>query len=120
MISEAEWASIRELAIKLASQVANQTGNFVTGKVIKRDEKNKLVWLRELGDQPIPVVGFRYDVKYYDEGSSGAVNVKTTTAVPQTPQLGDYVFVALEMGAQSLPRCLGVILGTNWIITENT
>jgi len=120
-ISEGEWASIRNLVVSLTNKVAGpQRGYFVTGKVIKRDPDNRLVWLKEFGDQAIPVVGFDYNVKYYDTDNTGTVNVKKVIAEAKTPDIGESVLVAREMGEQSLPRCLGVFQGTNWIITETS
>jgi hypothetical protein len=76
----------------------------------------KAAYGSEFGEQPIPVVGFDYDVKSYDTDNTGTVNVKHYTVSPQTPNVGDSVLVAMEMGSQSLPRCVGVIQGKNWII----
>lgn len=118
-ISEGEWASIRAMVNKLTTQVAGRRGYFVTGKVIKRDDYNSLVWLAELGDQPIPVVGFDYNVKYYDTNNTGVVNVKNVIASPKVPDIGEYVVVMLEMGAQSLPRCVGVVQGRDWVMPED-
>lgn len=119
MISEGEWASIRSLVEKLVTQLTGGRRNFFTARVIKRDDTNKLVWVRELGAQAIPVVGFDYNVTYYDTDSTGVVNRKNAKISPATPKVGEHVFIVLEMGAQSLPRCLGTIQGRNWLTPEN-
>jgi len=119
MISEREWSAISGMVARIVKQIAGERGNLITGQVIKRNESDKTVWISELGDQPIPVVGFDLDVKYYDTDGTGTVNVKHATASPITPDVGDHVLVALELGTQSLPRCVGVIQGRNWIIPED-
>lgn len=118
MISEPEWASIRALVSKLVTQIAGHRGNFITGQVVKRDEDNRLVWIKELGNQPIPIVGLDSNVKYYDTDATGKINVKHAVVAPVVPKVGQSIFVALEMGTQSLPRCIGVIHGKNWITSE--
>jgi hypothetical protein len=119
VISEGEWASIRALVEKVSTQVTGGRRNFISDKVVKRDVTKKLVWLSQFGNQPIPIVGFDYEVKYYDTNSSGTVNPKKTTISPAVPDVGDTVLVVLEMGEQSLPRCLGKIQGRNWVLPEN-
>lgn len=111
-ISEGEWASIYAL-------VERATGNpaqfFTTGKVVRRDAAKKLVWLAEFGPQAIPVVGFDYEVRYYDTNELGVVNAKLAKITVIVPKVGETVLVARELGAQRLPRCLGKIQGTGWI-----
>lgn len=135
-IDREEWRSIRAL-------VENLTGGkgeyFVTGKVIKRDVKRKLVWLKEFGDQAIPLVAFDYEVRYYDDNSKGRqisvpihvdevpysgtaiVGVpnkntpKTAKVTVMVPKVGETVLVARELGTSRIPRCLGVLMGRGWI-----
>jgi hypothetical protein len=118
-ITEPEWASIASLVERMVPQLTGGRRNFTTGRVIKRDANKRLVWLKELGDQPIPVVGFDYEVKYYDTDNAGNTQPKKATVSPVTPDVGEHVFVVLEMGEQSLPRCLGTIQGTGWILPED-
>lgn len=118
MISEREWASIHSLVDRVVRKIAGKR-QFVTGAVVKNDTNNKIVWIKELGAQPIPVVGFEYDVKSYDTDASGNVTVRHFTATPKTPKVGQSVVVALEMGDQSIPRCLGVVQGKKWIVSED-
>lgn len=138
-IDRGEWRSIQILIEKYV----NKRGEyFVTGKVIKRDEKKKLVWLKEFGDQPIPLVAFDYEVKYYDDSSvgqhvtvnidvpevpfTGSVNANIPSKNKQkfakvevlVPRVGELVLVAKELGTSRIPRCLGVIKGRGWIIPE--
>jgi len=124
MISEPEWESIATLVNKLMRQKGEY---FVTGKVIQRDEVKKLIWLKEFGDQAIPVVGFDYEVTYYDETPGGVVTTavganadfktkaKKAKVKVMVPKIGQSVLVAREFGTRRLPRCLGVIQGTGWI-----
>lgn len=124
-ITDGEWVSIRTMIESIAGKKGEY---FVTGDVIKRDVDNKLVWLAEFGDQPIPIVAFDYKVKYYDstitvdfagQTTGTQVTPKTVIAEVQVPQVGDTVIVARELGVNRLPRCLGVLKGKNWIdLTE--
>lgn len=118
-ITEPEWTSIASLVERMVPQLTGGRRNFKTGRVIKRDANNQLVWIRELGDQPIPVVGFDYTVKYYDTDNAGNTVPKTAKISPVTPDVGEHVFIVFEMGEHSLPRCLGTIQGTGWILPED-
>lgn len=117
-ITEGEWTSISSLIERMVAKGGGRR-QFITSQVLKRDEGNGVIWIGELGDQPIPIVGFDYNVKYYGIDGSGNVTVKNAIATPITPQVGEQVLVALEMGEQSLPRCLGVVKGTNWLVIED-
>lgn len=118
-ISEPEWLSITKLAEKVAARVSGKKDDyFVTGKVLKVDEKNRCVYMREFGDQAIPIVGFDYEVKYYDDNGT-SVSAKKVIAKAVMPKRGDTVLVAREMGTNRLPRCLGVLQGKNWIVAED-
>ena len=118
-ISEPEWQSIRAMIERVTTQISGHKGiYFTTGKVIKRDTVNFCVYLREFGDQPIPIVGFDYTVNYYDTDATGAIHKKTSKIKVQVPKLGEAVLVISELGSQRLPRCVGVIKGKNWLIAE--
>lgn len=131
-ITEPEWNSIRSLIENVSADVSGARGFFTTGKVIKRDEGKKIVWLEEFGDQPIPLVAFTYNVKYYDETPGGTTvpstgspsphttRTKTVKAEIQVPKVGETVLVARELGTRRLPRCLGVILAKpgDWLVAE--
>ncbi len=79
------------------------------GKVVKRDEKKKLVWLKEYGDQAIPIVGLRQKVTYYDTTPTG-VKKREAVVEPEVPKLGELVVVLRQMGSRRLPKCLGPVL----------
>jgi hypothetical protein len=79
------------------------------GKVVKRDVTKKLVWLKEYGDQAIPIVGLRHIVTYYDTTPTG-VDKKTALIEPEVPKVGELVVVLRQMGSRRLPKCLGPVL----------
>lgn len=117
-MNDAQWASIAAMVEKVVQRVAGSKGDFfTTGRVVKVDEINKCIYLAEFGDQAIPIVGFDYDVTYYDENAT-TTNKKTTVAKVKMPKVGETVFVAREMGTRRLPRCLGVIQGKKWFDAE--
>jgi microcystin-dependent protein len=62
-ITEEEFTSIKTMIDSAVGEIGQ---TFITGKVIKRDELQKLVWIKELGDQPIPLVGVKGKVRVYD------------------------------------------------------
>jgi hypothetical protein len=118
-ISDPEWESISQMVEAIVKRVTGTRADFfTTGRVVKVDAANKCVYLAEFGDQPIPIVGFNYTMKYYDEGSSGTIKQKDASAVLVMPEVGQSVLVAREMGTRRLPRALGVIQGKNWIVAE--
>jgi hypothetical protein len=131
-ISEPEWASVRAMIEEVVADLAgNRASYFTTGKVIKRNEADKLVWLEEFGDQPIPIVGFDYELKYYYASSAGLATpaagaglpsktiTKTIKAKVRVPKVGETVVVAREFGSRRIPRCIGVIQGKHWIVPES-
>lgn len=130
-LSDPEWLSIRTMIEQVVRQVSGTRGDFfVTGKVVKVDAKNKCIYMKEFGDQAIPIVGFDYEVNYYDESPKGTTTqaegdaaqfrtIKKTAKVSVVmPRKGDSVLVARELGTRRLPRCLGVIQGKKWIVPE--
>jgi len=126
-IEDAEWASITEHVEKIVQQVAGRAGDhFFVDTVVKNDTANNLVWVAELGDAPVPLFTFDYDVTYYDESprgtglSFGAYKVYTKHAKVKVkcPEVGDVVLVAREMGVNRLPRCLGVLRSQNFVTEE--
>jgi len=119
MITEEEWNSIRVACEKIARDVAGTRGEwFQTGKVIKRDEKNRLIWIQGMGHTAIPVVGFNYTVRYYDTDDEGKLRVRQADAKVVVPKKGETVLVAFELGSTRLPRCLGVVQGKNYLEVE--
>src|SRR5690348_15857553 len=118
-ISEPEWLSIANMVEKIVKRVIGTRADyFTTGKVLKVDKPNKCIYMTEFGDQPIPIVGFDYEVKYYDTDNAGFVRTRNSVATVVMPKVGDTVLVARELGTRRLPRCLGVIQGKNWVIPE--
>lgn len=112
MLGEGDFKSIAAMVRRMLGEKGEY---FVSGLVIKRDAKRKLVWLAEFGDQAIPIVGFSHTVKYYDTNQVGKVLPKISKVEVVVPAIGDSVLVARELGTRRLPRCLGVIQGTGWI-----
>lgn len=118
-ITDPEWASISSLIEKLAGRISGKRQDwFVTGKVIKVDAPNRLVYLAEFGDQAIPIVAFDYTMDYYDTDGTGAVQKKTATVTVKMPKVGDTVVVARELATRRLPRAIGILQGKNWITPE--
>ena len=105
-LSEADFASIKTM-VDAAVGALGET--LLTAKVIKRDVARKLVWVKEIGDQPIPCIAFRSTVRYYDEDKSGIIHAKETVVEIVVPKLGETILIALERGTRRLPRCLGII-----------
>jgi len=107
---------------------------FVVGEVTRNDKVKKLVWIAEIGDQPIPLIGFDYQVKYYVKQPTtnavagtafGALHI-TTAIIPRktreytneveilVPKIGELVLVAKHLGSDRLPKCLGVVKGIDY------
>jgi hypothetical protein len=61
-ITEEDFASIKTMIDSAVGEIGQ---TFITGQVIKRDAQRKLIWIKELGDQPIPVVDFNRMVDVY-------------------------------------------------------
>lgn len=131
MLDETEFQSIAAMVEQIVKDmVGTKRSYFITGTVIRVDELNKCVYLAEFDDQAIPIVGFKQRVTFYDEtpqgtnygtaGSSASFNTTKKTVIAEIvmPKVGENVLVVREMGANHLPRCLGVILGKNWVTAE--
>jgi hypothetical protein len=119
-IDEQEWNSLRAASERIAANVSGRrTEYFRTARVIKRDEKNRLVWVKDMGDVAIPIVSFDYEIRYYDTDENGNARVRHARARVAVPKIGETVFVAFELGSTRLPRCLGVVQGKNWVETED-
>lgn len=116
-ITEAEWTSISAMIERIVGHGGKD--HFMSAVVIKRDEANGNVYVRELADQAIPVVAHSYKVKYYDTDQTGTVIVKNAVVSPVIPKVGEHIFIVFEMGERSLPRCVGVMQGRNWVSRED-
>lgn len=126
-INEQEWTSI---AVHVEQEVRRLIGQrrdfFVISPVTKRDENDNLVWVEEFGQTPIPMYCFDYEVTYYDTVAGGGppfdhnrVDKKFAKVRPLCPKIGETVLIAREMGADRLPRCLGVLRSRNFLIDED-
>lgn len=62
MLTENDFASIKTMIDSAVGEIGQ---TLITSQVLKRDEARKLVWISELGDQPIPVVDFNRMVDVY-------------------------------------------------------
>lgn len=117
MLTQSDWREIQKFVTKLIAQIGEP---FTQGVVVKSDPVNKLVWLREFGDQPIPLIAFDHQVKYYVPDGSGHMTPRKTKAHSNeveilVPRVGDTVLVARHMGSRRLPKCLGVIKSTGYV-----
>lgn len=127
-LSKDDWREIQSFVTQIVAQHGEA---FIQSKVIKSDAVNKLVWIKELGDQPIPLLAFDYQVKYYyNEPFGNTTTVGTAANARQrsrktlaytkevevlVPRVGDIVLVALHYGSRRLPKCLGVIKSKNYV-----
>lgn len=127
-LSQSDWREIQKMVGRMVGQIGQA---FVQGEVVKSDPTKKLVWLKEFGDQPIPLIAFDYQVKYYYNEPFGnttavgnPVNTRMKTKKTQAyskevevlcPKPGDIVLVAQHMGSRRLPKCLGVIKSKNYV-----
>lgn len=125
-LNDADWRQIYS-----AIGDAIPPSSIVQGVVIRSDELNNLIWLNEFGDQPIPLFMFDYQVTYFDTQplvanlTTGAVSskvVKKQTRIliadvkPLCPKVGDTVLVLKQHGSRRLPKCIGVLHSTNYLV----
>lgn len=125
-IRDDEWASIQEL---VRSMLSKKGEYFTMGKVIKRDQKRKLVWLKEFGARAIPCVAFDQEGFVYEQTPNGVNTTAVGSAAGYTtrkaavkmeisvPKVGDDVLVARMFGSRGLPFCLGKVNGLKYIHT---
>jgi hypothetical protein len=119
-LEEQDWNSIRVAVERICANISGRRVEwFKTGKVIKRDERNRLIWIKGMGDVAIPIIAFDYDIRYYDTDENGETRVRKARATLAVPKLGQTVVVAFELGSTRIPRCLGVLQGKNWVETED-
>lgn len=110
-LSHEDWQSIYG-----AISAAQQSETVVYGTVVKRDERRKLIWLREFGSQPIPLVGFKGHVKIYDDNGAGTT-IKKVEIVHEVPKIGETAVVMRQFGSRRLPKCVGIVLSTGNFVT---
>ena len=111
----------RHVELEVGRLMGRKRDWLFMAEVTKRDTENKLVWVKELGDQPIPLVGFDYEVTYYDEsprGTSGGGSFhtykKTAKAEVQVPLKGEMILIIFELAYGARPRCFGVVQSKNF------
>lgn len=102
------------------------------GKVVRRDQAKRLVWLEEFGDLAIPLVYFGYTFEHFDTEPTGNVvagvpmpTIKTlrrdtTQTNPHyqvtvmVPAVGQMVAILNPRGTKRFPMCVGVIQGKDY------
>jgi len=85
MLTSADFESIYAA---IESRVDKKGESFLTSKVIKNDPVNSLVWVAELGDQPIPVFTFDLEMKYYDTADIvGTIKTISGVRIPEAYML---------------------------------
>jgi hypothetical protein len=97
-IDEGEWTSIEALV----EDAFRKRGIPVTqGIVLRSDPENRHVYVKEFGDQPIPVVNMNSQMYVVENG------LRRTLEIPVAiPKVGDTVILVVTSG---LIRCLGKI-----------
>lgn len=120
-LNEQEWVSIAEMIEREIGRISGRRVDpFVMTVVTKVDIDNMNVYCAdEFGITPIPLFAFKETVIYYDSTFSGAVVRKEAKVILEPPQVGDVVLICREMSADRLPRCLGVLRSSNFIIDED-
>jgi len=103
MIELQEWKSIYK-----AIERARRPNELVQGVVIDRDEAQQVIYLKEFGAEPIPMVSLDYSFASYATNGGGLVR-RTVTAAADLPAIGDIVLVGRIGGRRRLPRCLGIL-----------
>lgn len=115
MITEREWDSILEA---IAARIPQS--EIMVAKVIDRDEVRRVIFIQEFRGTPIPIVGFRGIVKYYDEAVDEyeflvpVTRLKTAIFDIEVPRIGDSVVILKGRGSSGIARCIGVILSTHY------
>lgn len=115
--TDSDWNAIQEFVNRLLSRSGDA---FVQGKVVRSDSARKVVWLKEFGDVPIPLVAFDYQVRFRYKETTGTTTVAKTDPYSDdveilTPRVGDIVLVAQQFGTRRLPKCLGVIKSKRYV-----
>jgi hypothetical protein len=108
------WAAIQKEILRLIK--VNVPPNMTQGAVVANDTLRNIVWLEEFGSQPIPIFGFPYTVEYYDTQPDGAIIKRSVVVTPTCPDVGDIVLVARQYGSRRLPKCVGVLQSTDFVL----
>jgi len=113
-----------ELVNGIGREIERATANFeiVFGKVTKRDDTKKVIWLEQYGDLAIPLVSFVTGFSYYDTDASGYLQLRRdptgenaafqTTII--TPRVGQMAVILDPGGQHRFPLCVGVIQSTGY------
>jgi hypothetical protein len=96
---------------RIVDMIRNEqmASEVVYGQVVRRDVSRKLIWMKEFGDQPIPLVAMNGTVKVPDTTAGGVV-MKTVNVKYEVPKIGQTVVVLRQFGSRRLPKCVGVII----------
>ncbi len=118
-LTNADWREIESFVARVLSRSGEA---FVQGKVVRTDTARRVVFLKEFGDTPIPLIGFDYQVKYSYTEPSGSTTVRKTKAYSNevemlVPKVGDIVLIAQHYGTRRLPKCLGVIKSKRYVVS---
>jgi hypothetical protein len=124
MINQEDW----ELILG-EIQKARPSEAITQGTVIKRDLKRHVIFMKEFGTTPIPILAFNYEVNYFDVQPFGSTPnagqpmpkkrfAKKVIAKPQLPKVGDTVLVLKHLGSRRLPKCIGIIQSKNFEVLE--
>jgi hypothetical protein len=85
-----------------AIRQAQGTSQISQGIVSDRSEAKRVIWVRELSSDPIPVAGQTQDLTFY----SGKTR-KTTSVLPAVPQKGDIVLLIRTASGDFC--CIGIV-----------
>lgn len=111
-LDDRDWRRVQKLIDDFARTVPEY---FSQGEVVSVDKSRKVVFLKEFGDQPIPIFSFQFDVNYLDTGKNQHTKLRHTIATPRLPKKGDIVLVARQMGSRRLPKCIGVLQSHDFV-----
>jgi hypothetical protein len=120
MLTNSDWRAIEEFVNRMTSKIGEP---FVQAIVLKTDAARRVIFVKEFGDTPIPIIGLDYQVKYSYKEPSGATTIKKTKAHSEeveilVPRVGETVLIAQHFGSKRLPKCLGVIKSKRFIETD--
>jgi hypothetical protein len=119
-------------ADELHSDIWNRIGTMIDrtrarpeirfGKVVRRDERRRLVWLEDYGDLAIPLVAFHFGFSYYDTDETGQPQLRSDPSGDNTsyqtkllvPKVGERVVILDSGGAKRFPFCVGVIQSSEY------
>lgn len=112
-LTHEDWRNIDQ---RVSNLIKGSHGPYVSQDVvIKNDTLKNVIWVKQFGDYPIPMFTFDYNVKYYDTQSGGLI-AKQAVVTPICPNVGDTVLILRQNGSRKLPKCVGVLRSTDFII----